>query len=124
MNSFKVFGKQLLKILVYFVIFSLILTSLYYFNVIDGKVCSYLRLIILLLILYFGSGSLTRKVDQKNFINGLLLGLSVIAIFLIFALLFKSVPNFRSFIYYLLILGVSILGSARKKKSSSKHKYI
>lgn len=124
MNSLKTFGKYLLKIFLYFILFCLLLTTLYYFDVINGTVCSYLRLIVLLLLIYFQSGSLSRKMDHKNFINGLLVGVSVIAIFLILSLVFRVTPNFRSLIYYLLILGISILGGARKKKSSSKKKYI
>lgn len=112
--------KQLLRIFIYFLIYSLILTILYYFNLIDEKVCNYLRFIGFIIILYFNSDNLSRKINKNNFLNGLVIGLSIIFIYIIITLIMRQGITIKSFIYYLLILGVSILGSSRKKKKISK----
>lgn len=120
MFSFKDFGKQLLRILIYFLIFSLITTVFYYFNVIGDKVCSYVRLIGFIVIIYFNSSTLSRRVNANHFLHGVLLGLSIIFIFFILTLVMKYQFNFRFIIYYLLILLVSILGSAKRRKNKKR----
>lgn len=123
MDNWKNILKQLGKIFIYAVFFNLILTILYYFNIIDSKLCSYIRLIGFIIIIYFNSTTLSRKINNKLFLNGLLLGISIILILFIASLLMGQAINLKLIIYYLLILGVSILGSSRKKKSKKKYGY-
>ncbi len=120
MLAFKNVGKQLLKILIYFLIYSLILTVLYYFNMIDEKICNYLRFIGFLLILYFNSNNISRKLNKNCLLNGLIIGISIVVLFIIITLIMKQGIGIKSFIYYLLIIGVSILGSSKKRKKTLK----
>lgn len=116
MFSLKGLARQLLKIFIYFLILSLVTTIFYYFNIIGDKVCNYLRLIGFIVIIYFNSNTLSRKVNANHFIHGALLGISIVFIFLILALIMKYKINFRFIIYYLLIFLVSILGSIKRKR--------
>lgn len=120
MLTLKNIGNQLIRILIYFLIYSLILTILYYFNIIDEKVCNYLRFIGFIVILYFNSNNLSRKLNKNCLLNGLIIGISIIILFIITTLIMKQDIGIKSFIYYLLILGVSLLGSSRKRKRTLK----
>ncbi len=119
MSTLKNLGKQLLRILIYFLIYSLVLTIFYHFNIIDQKITSYLRFIGFIIILFFNSNNLSRKINKNDVLNGLILGGSIILIFIILTLILGYKINIKSLIYYLLILGVSILGSSRKKKKKN-----
>ncbi len=116
MFSLRDFIRQLIRILIYFLVLSLITTIFYYFNFIGDKVCNYIRLIGFILIIYFNSNTLSRKINTNHFIHGVLLGISIVALFLILALVMQYKLNFRFMIYYLLIFLVSILGSTKKKR--------
>lgn len=116
MFALKDFARQLLKILIYFLLLSIFTTIFYHFNLIDGKICSYLRLIGFIIIIYFNSNNLSRRINANHLVHGLLLGASIIFTFLVITLIMRYKINFKLIIYYLLILLVSILGSSRKKK--------
>lgn len=120
MLAFKNIGKQLLRILIYFLIYSLILTILYYFNIIDEKVCNYLRFIGFIIILYFNSNNLSRKINKNCLLNGLIIGISIVILFIIITFIMGQKIGIKSLIYYLLIMGVAILGSSRKRKKTLK----
>lgn len=116
MFSLKDLARQLVRIFIYFLILSLVTTIFYYFNIIGDKVCNYIRLIGFIVIIYFNSNTLSRKINTNHFIHGVLLGISIVLIFLILALIMKYKINFRFIIYYLLIFLVSILGSTKRKR--------
>lgn len=120
MFSLKDFIRQLVRILIYFLLLSLVTTIFYYFNFIGDKVCNYIRLIGFILIIYFNSNTLSRRINANHFIHGVLLGLSIVFLFLIIALIMQYKLNFRFIIYYLLIFLVSILGSTKKKRKNGK----
>jgi len=122
MFALKDFSRQLLKILIYFLLLSIFTTIFYHFNIIGDKVCSYLRLIGFIIIIYFNSNNLSRKINANQLLHGLLLGSSIIFIFLIIAIIMHYKINLKLIIYYLIILLVSILGSSRKKKKSNSKK--
>ena len=116
MNILKRLGKELLRIFIYFTIFSLILSILYYFSIINNNILNYLRIIGFIIILYFNSDKESKRSNNFDILNGLLLGISIILIFIIISLLIKYKINTKLIIYYILILLVSLLGSFRKKK--------
>ena len=65
MNILKRLGKELLRIFIYFTIFSLILSILYYFNIINNNILNYLRIIGFIIILYFNSDKESKR--SNNF---------------------------------------------------------
>lgn len=120
MTIIKTIAKRLLKIFIYTSFYILILTILHHFDLINQKVCDYLRFIGFIVILFFNSNNMSRKINKNNLLNGFLLGLSIIIIFLILTLLMRENINSKTLIYYLLILGVSVLSSNRGKSKKSR----
>lgn len=116
MNILKTVLKSTLKIFIIFFIFSLILSLIYYLGIINTKTFNYIRLISFIIILYFSSNKESKRLNKNNLLNSLLLGISIILIFLLIALITKYNINIKLFLYYLLILGISVLGSLKKKK--------
>ena len=118
-NYFK-YIKAGLYILIPLLLGNLILSILYYNNIISNSLNSYIPLGILLISLLLSGIYLGNKVDQKGYLEGLKLGLGTIIIFIIFSLIFKQKLGINSFIYYIIILTISIIGSIiginKKKK--------
>ena len=118
-NYFK-YIKAGLYILIPLLLGNLILSILYYNNIISNSLNSYIPLGILLISLLLTGIYLGNKVDQKGYLEGLKLGLGTIIIFILFSLIFKQKLNINSFIYYIIILTISIIGSIiginKKKK--------
>ena len=111
--------KRLLRIILYSLIYILFLTFLHHFNIISQTVCDYLRFIGFILILFFNSNNMSRKMSKNYALNGLFLGLSLLFIFLISNLLLGGGFTTRTILYYLLLLGVSVLSSCRGKSKKS-----
>ena len=116
MIFFKNTLKNLLRILIYFTIFSLVLTIIYYFNLINYSTLNYIRLIGFIIIIYFSKSKDTRRINKNNLLDGLLTGLGIIIIFLIINIITKYKIDIKLILYYLLIIGICILGSFRKKR--------
>ncbi len=118
-NYFK-YIKAGLYILIPLLLGNLILSILYYNNIISNSLNSYIPLGILLMSLLLSGIYLGNKVDQKGYLEGIKLGLGTIIIFIIFSLIFKQKLGINSFIYYIIILTISIIGSIiginKKKK--------
>lgn len=104
--------KSFLWFIIPFIIISLIVTILYYFNLINENIYIYTRFIMSLLSLFIGGLYLGRHSLKKGWLEGLKFG-GIIIVFLtiIYYVLFGFCFSMRTFIYYLILLLSSVLGS-------------
>lgn len=115
--------KNLYLSIIYFFTITLIgtifITILNYFNILNIKIISSLKLILPILSIFISSYILGTKSNKLGYIEGLKLGLIITITFLIITLLTKSFA-IKTLIYYLILLLSSILGGMlginKKKK--------
>lgn len=87
-----------------------LITILYYFNLINEKTFSILKLVILLLSIFINTFILGRNTKKKSYIEGIIYGSILITILLILTILLSKV-QIKLLIFYPIILITSILGS-------------
>lgn len=113
---------SLLYILIGIFLFSLIITILNYFNLIDTNTLKYFKLIAIIIPLFIGGISIGKQASKNGYIEGLKIGsIVVVTIALLNYLGFNSDFSISSILYYMIILISSILGSIigiNKKLSS------
>ena len=91
---------------------SFLINVLNYFDILSKG--AYKALLIFLSILSVATGSyiLGNKSKNKGYLNGLILGLIIIGLFLSLSIIFNKNLNISSAIYYLIILVISIIAAA------------
>lgn len=112
MAYIKKLGKSFLYILVPMLVLVFFFTLLNYFGLISYKVVNIIKFIILILSIFLGSFVLGRNSNTKGWLEGLKLGLILTIIFILFNYLaFGIIFSIKHFIYFIIIIGTSILGS-------------
>ena len=91
-----------------------ILTILYYFNLINEKTYSILKLIVLLISIFINSFILGKNTKKKSYIEGIIYGIIIITILLILTIILSKV-KLKLLIFYPLILITSLSGSIMSK---------
>lgn len=115
--------KILTSYLTFFIILllgTLLLTLFNYFNLLNTKIISVLKLLIPLTAIFISSYKLGQQSEKKGYIEGLKIGLMIIATLLILVLLLDKF-TLKSLLYYLILLLSSILSSMigiNRKKTS------
>ena len=99
----------LFNVLELFVLIFLI-TILYYFNIINDKTFSILKLIILLFSIFVNSFILGKNTKKKSYLEGIVYGIILITILLLITLILSKV-QIKLLVFYPLILLTSIFGS-------------
>ena len=87
-----------------------IITILYYFNLINEKTFSILKLIIILFSIFINSFILGKNTKKKRYIEGIIYGIILITILLLLTIILSKI-KIKLLIFYPLILITSILGS-------------
>ena len=100
MALLKKYGLRLVYTMISILLSLLVVTTLYYFDIINGSVYKILKIIIILLNIFISSLILGRKAANKGFLEGIKLALIIIPIFIILALLTKEVFKVRVVLYY------------------------
>lgn len=104
--------KVLLYILIPILFLNIILTLLYYFNILSTTGTNYFKLAIIVISMLVGGIYIGSKAEKKGWLEGIKIGLEVIVLlFLISYLGFDKGINIKTLIYYFLILASSMLGS-------------
>lgn len=103
--------KRILITLLSIIISLLLITTLYYFDIINTTVYKYLKLFTLLANILISSFILGKNTTAKGYIEGLKNGLIFIALFIVISLLLKIKLPIKSILYYFIILLTSTLGS-------------
>ena len=120
MKTIKKYFKNLLWLILSITISILILTSLYYFNIINSTAMSYLKIIIILINVYVHSYLIGKKSSKKGYLEGIKLSLSLILFFILLSIIMLAPIKINSFIYYLIIIITAILGSSMGINKSKK----
>lgn len=92
------------------IIYLILITTLAYFNILSYKTISVLSFIFMCLLFVFNGFSIGKKSEKRGYISGLFIGIINIIIILVLALIMKSLPEFKSLIYFLILLLSSALG--------------
>ena len=106
MSYIKIFVLSTIEI----IISVFILSILYYYDLISNNTFKVLEILFLLIIVFFNSNLLCKKLNIKRIVNGIVFVLPYISISIISSLITKSF-QLRLFIYYLILIFISILGS-------------
>ena len=122
MNYIKKYGLHLLYTTTSILLSLIFITILNYFNIIPSTIYNILKIITLLLNLFISSFILGKKAINKGYLEGLKLSSIIILILLLFSFIFSLSLQLKIIIYYLIIIGTSILGSMigiSKKKETN-----
>ena len=104
--------KSLLYIFIPILVLSIVVTILYYFNIIQNTTANYLKLILMLISTLIGGIYIGSKANKKGWLEGVKVGLELIVLlFLISYLGFNKGINIKTIIYYFLIIASAMLGS-------------
>ncbi len=111
MNAIK-YLKTLIYILIPILILNIILSLLYYFNIVGDGTSNYLKLLIIAISMLIGGIYIGSKASKKGWLEGLKVGVEVIILlFIISYLAFDQGINIKNIIYYFILLASSMLGS-------------
>ena len=120
MSYIKKYGLRLLYTLISLLLSLLFVTTLYYFNIISTNTYKVLKVVVLLVNIFFGSFILGKKAKNKGFLEGIKFAAIIIPIFFILTILTNQTLQLRLLLYYLIITFSSILGGmvgiSRKKE--------
>ena len=120
MNYLKRLGKVILSTLLSIIILNLILTTLYYFDIINNNIYNIMKMIIVLLSLFFNAFILSQNSPKYGIVEGLKLGTIFLLIMIIIKIITNSSFDIKTFIYSLIILLTtsvsSIIGTKKRDK--------
>ena len=113
--------KSLLYTIISILIFTIIITTLNYFNLISGKLLNILQILSMIISVMIGGYYLGKTSSSKGYIQGLKIGAIILTILIpLNIFVFKTPFKISVIIFYLIILISSILGSIlginKKKK--------
>ncbi len=103
-------SKGLLTTIIIFIILSLILTLLNYFNLLNHTVLTICKMIIPLLSIGIGGFISGKKMVKNGWISGLINGLIITLFIFILSLIIKDF-EFKNLIFFIIIIITSTFGS-------------
>lgn len=104
--------KSLTFIFIGLLLTTLIITLISYFNIFGTKIIKILEYLLIIISLFIGGVYIGKRSSNKGYIEGFKIGLITISIlFIIGYLVLSKEINYKSLIYYLIIVISSILGS-------------
>lgn len=92
------------------IIYLLIITTLAHFNIIGYKTVSIISFIYIVGLFMFNGFIIGKSSEKRGYLSGLLVGIFNIILILILAMIFKSFPEVKSLIYFVILLLSSSLG--------------
>ena len=103
--------KSLLFIIIPLIIFNLIISILYYFNIISDNSINYINLILIVLSIFVGGIYIGLKSNKKGYLEGIKIGLVISIIFFLISYLILNSFKLKYLIYYLILITSSTIGS-------------
>lgn len=104
--------KSFMYILISIFLFSILIGTLSYFNILGNNVIKVLELIATIISMLIGGIYLGKNSNKKGFLEGIKIGIAVIVLLFMFSYLaFDKGFSISSLIFYLIILISAILGS-------------
>lgn len=113
--------KSILYIFISIMLFSIIIGTFSYFNILNNSLVKVFEIIAIIVSMFIGGIYLGKNSNKKGFLEGIKIGLIMIAILFLFNFLgFGNMISLSNVVYYIIILISSILGSiiGINKKSS------
>lgn len=112
MNKVKKYLKVYGLIIAIILISAIFLTILNYFNILNGNILKWIKILIPIIAVLIGSIKIGKNTDKKGYLEGLKFG----GIFIIFLIIFNFLAydndfNIMSIVFYFLILLSSTLGA-------------
>ena len=90
----------------------LLISTLYYFDIISSNAVSYIRIFYIMLTIFISSFILGKNTDKNGYLAGTKFGIMHIVLFLLMGLLFfKDGIQLKIILYYSILIFTSILGS-------------
>ena len=112
MNYLKILGKSFIYIVSILLVSTFVITLLNYFNIFNGKIVTFFKIIISLISMFVGGFIMGKNSKQKGWLEGLKLGAIILLIlFIINYLILKQSFDIRNLVYYLILLSSIIFGS-------------
>ena len=101
--DYKKYLKALLLIFIMIIIGTLLINTLYYFDIINNNLVKYFKMIISISSFFVGGMYLGLNSPNKGYLYGLKLSLFMIIILILFGVIFNEL-KFNKIIYYLITL--------------------
>ena len=112
MKDLKTYIKNLAISLIFIFLSLLLLSTLYYFNILSSNLVSYLRPLVILVNIFIGSYIIGKKTDKNGYLAGIKYGGSILFVFFLISLfLFRCFFRIRFILYDLILLITAIFGS-------------
>lgn len=92
------------------IVYLLIITTFAHFNIISYKTVSVMSFIFMCLLFMYNGFKVGKKSEKRGYLSGLIIGSINIILVLLLALVFRSIPELKSLIYFLVLLLSSTLG--------------
>lgn len=110
MSNIKKYLFSLLTTLATILITLLLITSLYYFNLISPSAYNIIKIIVLLLTLFTNGFLIGKSSSKKGYLEGIKLSIPIIILFLIITLITKSF-TIKVILYYIILILTTSFGS-------------
>lgn len=107
--DYKNYIKTILKYFLYILIYSIIISTLYYFEIFNFKTIRIINYIINLLLFAYTGYKIANIKKKKGYLNGFLISLIIILIFTIISLITSKI-TFSTLVYYISLISSSITG--------------
>ena len=121
MQYLKKYGIHLFYTVATLILFLLLITTLYYFNIIGPNIYKTLKIIIVFVNIFCSAFILGRKTLMKGYLEGLKLGIIFSLLLLVLTFILNLTFKPKILLYYIIIISTSILGSmigiSRKKEN-------
>lgn len=98
-------------------------TFLNYFNIVNDKIMSFIKILLPIGVFGFGGFYLSKNSSKKGIIEGLKIGAIVVAFMLLVSILgLSSKFEIKNIIYYLILIATSVIGGiiAKQGKDNTK----
>lgn len=103
--------KTLLYLLVPLLSLNLIITLLYFFNIINNNIIDYFKLLILLISIFISGIYIGKNSNEKGYIEGIKVGLGISIMLIVLGLILRIDFSIKNLLYYIIIIVTSMSGS-------------
>ena len=101
--------KNSLKMYLVLLIYLLLISIIYYFEILNYKVINIISYILVILLFLILGIKVSKKIKSKGYLNGFIAGLTNISIFILLSIIFNKI-SLNSVIYYSILILSSVIG--------------
>lgn len=111
MTYLKKYGLRLIYTILFILLSLLLITILYYYNLINQNTYKILKIIVILLNIFISSFILGKKTSNKGYLEGAKFSLIIISLLIILTIILNLTFKPSIILYYFIIFATSTLGS-------------